>query len=123
MNRPANNSTSVKVVEGRKQGTATPAYGLAISATIDDRHPIDKEIRHVNEAMINWLRERRDEAYGVKLFFVAKKDQQDDILPWVEKLLTQDVDVRAYLLRLSELELYLIDPNTGEEREFNLTLT
>jgi hypothetical protein len=117
------NGSSIKVVEGRKGGTLLPSYGVAISVTINDAHPVEQEIRHVNEAMINWLRERRQSAYGIKLFFVARKADQDSVVEWVQRLLTQDVDVRQYLLKLKEMDMFLLDPETREERQFNMTLS
>src|SRR5580700_4371674 len=107
----------------RKAGTLLSTYGLAISVTIDDDRPIGDEIRHVNEAIINWLRERRHSARGLKLFFVAPAVDHDIVIAWVRRLLTKEVDVRPYLNKLRELDMFLSDPDTREERYFDVKLS
>ena len=111
-------NTSVKAIEAKRNGPGGPEFGVVISAAIDAVHPIDKEIRHVNESLINWLSSRQHTARSLTFAYTASSEKLDEIMSWTKRLLEQDFQWRSHLEGLEHVELKLIDPRTGTSRHF-----
>ena len=106
----------IRVNEGSK-GVFRRRYSLAISTVISQDNPIEQEIRHINEAMLNWVRKRRDRCEMLCLVFEAIPAEHDSILQSVLRLVEQDVDVKS-LLRSLSVRAVLLNPETEATREF-----
>jgi hypothetical protein len=113
-------NTSVKAIEGKRNGSRGPEYGAVISAVIDAAHPIDQEIRHVNESLINWLASRRHTARSLTFTYTAPAEKLDEIMSWTKRLLEQDFQWKSHVEGLERVELKLIDHRTGTTRHFVL---
>jgi len=94
-------------------------YALAITVIIDDLHPLDKEMRIINEHYINWLKRRGKDCEDLILAFTAPSDSTDAILTQYRRLLMQDVgDAKA--LAAMDITVLVVDSKTEEHREFKL---
>ena len=111
-------NTTVKAVEGKRNGSGGPEFGVVISAIIDTAHPVGQEIRHVNESLINWLSSRRQTARSLTFTYTAPPEKHDEIMSWTKRLLEQDFQWKSHLEGLEHVELKLIDPQTGTTRHF-----
>ena len=112
--------STLKAHEGSKRsGIFNKSYGLAINVTIDDEHPIEQEIRHVNECFINWLRNRGNQCGDLVLAFVAPPEIHDQIRDLVGKLLDQPLNMDAVISRL-DIRLGLFNSATGAVTEHSI---
>ena len=108
--------TRIKVTEGSR-GVFSKKYGLGISTVIDDENPIEKEIRHVNEAMINWFKSRGTKCGEMVFVFLSDPSLHDSIMAHIERLIDQDFEY-ANLAQAVSVEVVLGDMTGKECREF-----
>jgi hypothetical protein len=112
--------STLKAHEGCKRtGIFSKSYGLAINVTIDDQHPIEEEIRHVNECFVNWLRNHGKQCGDLVLAFVAPAAIHDQIRDLVGKLLDQPLEMDAVISRLN-ICLGLFNSATGAMTEHKI---
>lgn len=112
--------SSLKATEGsHRAGLFSRSYGIAINITIDDQHPLEAEIRHVNECLVNWLRKRGKQSKDLVLVFVAPVELHDQIRELVGKLLDQPLDMDRVISRLY-INLCLLDSVTAAVTEVEI---
>ena len=83
--------THVKACEGTRIVGNSERYGLSISTIINEANPITAEIRHINEAMVNWLRARKGQCESLTIVYGARPELQDDIVHETRRLVEQDL--------------------------------
>jgi hypothetical protein len=83
--------THTKVFEGSRTVGADHWYALAISTSIDSANPIESEIRHINEAIINWVRSRGPRCESLSILYRAATADVDQILSRTKDLMNQDI--------------------------------
>jgi hypothetical protein len=94
-------------------------YALAITVIIDDSHPLDKEMRIINEHYINWLKRRGKNCEDLILAFTAPPDSTDAILAQCRRMLMQDVGDEKTLAAM-DIAVLVVDPVTEEHKEYKL---
>ncbi len=99
----------MKVMEGsKKSGLFSKDYSLAITCVISAENPIDSEIRHVNEAMINWFNSRRKSCKAMVLVYLAEPAFHEAIVTRTSDMLNQNFEYTAIIQQL-KVELHLLD--------------
>ena len=86
---------------------------------VDAEHPIEEEIRHVNECFLDWLARRGEHCKQFVIAVEAAPEQNEKILEYCQLLLGQDLG-RENILENLETDLFLIDPNKKTEKHFKL---
>lgn len=115
--------SSVKAQEA--SGTKGPlglfgkTYALAITVIIDDLHPLEKEMRIINEHYINWLKRRGKDCDELILAFTAPSNSADAILTQCRRLLMQDVGDEKTLAAM-EITVLVVDAESEEHKEYKL---
>jgi hypothetical protein len=94
-------------------------YALAITVIIDDLHPLEKEIRVINEHYINWLQRRGKGCADFILAFTAPPNSADAILAQCRRLLMQDVGDEKVLAAM-EVTVVVVDAETENHKEYKL---
>ncbi len=94
-------------------------YGLAIQVVIDDLHPLEKEMRIINEHYINWHRRRGKDCHDLILAFTAPASSKDLIVSSCRRLLMQDVGDEKTLAAM-DVDLVVVDSETEETTEYKL---
>src|SRR5436190_16576176 len=94
-------------------------HALAITVVIDDLHPLEKEMRIINEHYINWLKRRGKDCDELILAFTAPPKSADAILAQCRRLLTQDVGDEKTLAAI-DITVLVVDAESEEHREFKL---
>ena len=94
-------------------------YALAITVIIDDLHPLDKEMRIINEHYINWHTRRGKACEDLILAFTAPSDSTDAILTQCRQLLMQDVGDEKTLAAM-DITILVVDSKTEEPKEYEL---
>ena len=107
--------TSVKAQEA----SSPEGFALALTVTIDQDHTVDREMRIVNEYLINWLRSRGSACQDLFLGFEADPAQHEEIIENCRRLLGQDLHMDDVLSKL-QTTVGLIDQQTGETRELEM---
>jgi hypothetical protein len=116
---PASYTSTVRFQEAYYQeGSAAKTYGLLINLVIDERHPIEKEIRHINQCFLEWLGRRGAAGARLAIFFEAAPALKDTILEHCKRLLMQDLEMETILQNLM-VDIFVIDPATRAETHFN----
>ncbi|BDI33516.1 hypothetical protein CCAX7_55670 [Capsulimonas corticalis] len=110
-------STSVTVMEASKRQLFSKGYMLAITAVIDNPYPLESEMRHVNEAMIQWLKSRKNAAWGLTFVFTASPQQETAIQLAISHLLLQDFEWKPQIDRLRDIRILLLDGVTKTSKE------
>ena len=113
-------NTTVKAHEGAKRAGFTKSYSLGVTAVINDEFSVESEIRHINEALINWLKRRKKSAAELAIIYTANPELTAEIVESTEKLIRQDFEWKPYVQNLRDVKLVIIDPATGTPREFSL---
>jgi hypothetical protein len=113
--------TTVKAAEGsRRAGLFGKAYGLAIDCTVGTVHPIEEEIRHVNEHFVMWLRQRGKQCTDLDFVFSAPKELHARIREQVGRVLNQPLQMDDIVSRL-DIQLTLIETTTGDITELKIS--
>ena len=94
-------------------------HALAITVVIDDLHPLEKEMRIINEHYINWLKRRGKDCDELILAFTASPNSVDTILDQCRRLLMQDVGDEKTLAAM-EITVLVVDAETEEHKEYKL---
>jgi hypothetical protein len=97
----------------------TKSYALAINVAIDAEHPLEEEIRHINECFLDWLRNRGKQCGELAFIFEAPAGLHEQIRDHIGKLLNQPLDMDEVISRL-DITLVLINPETGEDTELGI---
>ena len=95
-------------------------YAAAIWTSVDKDHPIESQIRLVNEVMIDWIRKRGNRAKNLGLIFIATTDDHATILQWTRKLVSQKFEFSEVLQKL-EIRVMLQEPGTQKFKEYQIT--
>ncbi|MBN2384561.1 hypothetical protein JXQ70_16935 [bacterium] len=110
----------MKVMEASKRsGLFSKSYALAIVTIIDENHPIESEIRHVNEAMINWFKSRGAKCITLMLTYTAASELHDAIIEQSTLLVNQDFEFNS-ILNVLEVSIALLDANGKLVKELEL---
>jgi hypothetical protein len=94
-------------------------YGLAITVLIDEWHPLEKEIRVVNEHYINWLKRHGKNCCDLILVFESPASSTEAILAQCRRLLKQDVGDDKTLAAM-DIEVGIVDSETKTETQYKL---
>ncbi len=94
-------------------------YGLAIQVIIDDLHPLEKEMRVINEHYVNWHRRRGRDCHDLILAFTAPGNLKDLIVSDCRRLLMQKVGDEKTLAAM-DVDLVVVDSETEEATEYKL---
>jgi len=92
---------------------------LAITVIIDDLHPLENEMRIINEHYINWLKRRGKDCDELILAFTAPPKSADAILAQCRRLLMQDVGDEKTLAAI-DITVLVVDAESEEHKEFKL---
>ena len=92
---------------------------LAINLVIDAQHPLEEEIRHINECFLDWLARRKSECKQLVIAFQAAPDQNQKLVELCQRLLQQDLGQETIIEKL-DVDLFLIDPAVQTEKHFKL---
>jgi len=112
--------SNLRVNEGSKSvGLSSVGYGLSLSTVIDVENPIESEIRHVNEAIVNWLNSRESACVDMALVFIASDVLHDEIVATVTRLFGQDIKCFQYLKNV-DIKLIVMDMIKKVSREFSI---
>jgi hypothetical protein len=101
------------------EGPAGKTYALLINLVIDEKHPIEEEIRHINQCFLEWLGRRGAASGRLAIFFEAAPALKDTIREHCERLLLQDLGMEAILQNLM-VDIFVLDPATQAETHFNV---
>jgi hypothetical protein len=116
-------TTSVKAQEasGPKGpfGLFGKSYALVISVTIDGLHPLEKEIRIINEHYVNWLKRRGKNCRDIVLGFTAPPHSEEAILDQCRRLLMQDIGDEMMLAAMN-VQVVVVNADSGESKEYQL---
>jgi hypothetical protein len=107
--------TTVKAQEA----SGPDGFGLGISLVIDEDHPVEKEMRIVNEYYINWLARRRTACRDLVMAFEAPPSEFEKIIAQCKLLLNQNLGMNEVVSKL-EITVELINLHTGETKELNM---
>ena len=105
----------VRLQEGTRTTANGIGYVLMMSTCIDDDHPIEEEIRHLNEALINWVRSRGDRSSVLVIVYAAAPALLDAILSATIRLMSQDIP-EASAFRSLDVNVTFID---GDGRRYH----
>ena len=94
----------------KKTGLFSKSYAISLTTVIDDENPIEDEIRHVNEAMLNWIGEYGKKCGTMIFVFTANEEDHQNILQNVNNLLNQDLDCSDIIKKL-EVNILLLNMN------------
>jgi hypothetical protein len=94
-------------------------HALMITVIIDESHPLEKEMRIINEHYVNWLKRRGKACEDVVLGFTAPPNSETAILNQCRSLLMQDVGDEKTLAALN-VEVVVVDADTKESKQFKL---
>ncbi len=94
-------------------------YGLAIQVIIDDEHPLEQEMRIINEHYINWHKRRGRGCHDLILAFTAPARLKDQIQSQCQRLLRQNVGEERTLAAM-DIDLAIVDSETEEVSEYKL---
>ena len=92
--------------EGVIEQDGAERYALTISTQLTSANPIETQIRHVNEAMLRWIRARGSECGRVIISVAAEQPQEQHITSWIIRLKNQNILERQLLEKLP-IELLL----------------
>ena len=95
------------------------SYALAITVIIDNAHPLDKEMRIINEHYINWLKSRGKDCQDLILAFTAPPNSADAILSQCRRLLMQDVADDKTLAAMN-VDVVIVDAETQIDTRYKL---
>jgi len=95
------------------------AYALAITVIIDDLHPLENEMRIINEHYINWLKRRGKACHELIIAFTAATNSTDSILARCRRLLMQDVGDEKTLAAM-DITILVVDAESEEHKEYKL---
>jgi hypothetical protein len=101
------------------EGPMAKTYALLINLVIDEEHPIEKEIRQINQCFLEWLGRRGATGRRLVIAFEAAPAWNDSIRERCEQLLLQDLGMDAITQNLMT-DIFIIDPATKAETHFNL---
>jgi hypothetical protein len=102
-----------------EEGRPARTYALGIMLVLDEQHPLEKEIRHINQCFLEWLGRRGTACERLVLTFEAATALKDTIREHCERLLMQDLGMEAIVQNLT-IDILIIDPATKAETHFNL---
>jgi hypothetical protein len=94
-------------------------YALMITVIIDDSHPLEKEMRIINEHYVNWLKRRGKGCEDLVLGFTAPANSAEAILTQCRRLLMQDVGNEKTLAAMN-IEVVVVDAGTEESKQYKL---
>jgi len=94
-------------------------YTLAITVIIDDSHPLDKEMRIINEHYVNWLKRRGKDCRDLIFAFTAPPHSDDAILSQCRRLLMQDAGDKKALAAM-EIDVVIVDAETQVDTHYKL---
>jgi len=103
----------------RKAGLFSKEYALSVLVNIDNEHPINEEIRHVNEAMIDWFKRHGKSCKDLILTFISDPTLHDEITENCEMLVNQDFEF-APLVQSLAVSIVLMDQNGKVVKELNM---
>lgn len=103
----------------RKAGWFSKEYALSVVVTIDNEHPIEQEIRHVNEAMIDWFKRHGKSCKDLLLTFVSDPALHDGITKNCEMLVNQDFEFTPLIQSLA-VSIVLMNQNGQIVKELNM---
>jgi hypothetical protein len=114
-------SVNAKEASGPKGpfGLFGKTYALAITVIIDDSHPLDNEMRIINEHYVNWLRRRGKDCHELILAFTTSPKLTDAILTQCQRLLLQAVGDEKTLAAM-DVTVLVVDIETDEHKEYKL---
>lgn len=90
-----------------------------ITVIIDDSHPLEKEMRIINERYVNWLKRHGKHCEDLVLGFTAPANSEEAILTQCRRLLMQDVGDDKTLAAMN-VDVVVVDASTGESKQFKL---
>ena len=112
--------STVQAQEGcRRADQPGKDCALGINLVIDSEHPIEEEIRHINESLLDWLAKRKGECKQMVIAVEAAPGQNEKILEHCQRLLQQDLGMDTVIQNL-EVTVFLIDAATKAEKQFKL---
>ncbi len=94
-------------------------YALAITVVIDESHPLEKEIRIINEHYIHWLNRRGKNCKDLVLGFTAPPNSEAAILAQCRRLLMQAVGDEKTLAAMN-VDVVVVNAESRESKEFKL---
>jgi hypothetical protein len=94
-------------------------YALGITVIIDNSHPLEKEMRIVNEHYVDWLKHRGKDCTHLVLGFTADPTLTDAILSQCRRLLMQDLGDEETVAAL-DVTVVIVDIETEEHKEYKL---
>jgi hypothetical protein len=94
-------------------------YALAITVVIDGSHPLEKEMRIINEHYINWLNRRGKHCEDLVLGFTAPPNFDAAILAQCRRLLMQDVGNERTLAAMN-VDVVVVNAESEESKEYKL---
>ncbi len=94
-------------------------YGMAVQVIIDDEHPLEQEMRIINEHYVNWHKRRGKECHDLILAFTAPGKLKDKIRSQCQRLLMQDIGEERTLAAM-DIDLAIVDSATEEVSEYKL---
>jgi hypothetical protein len=95
------------------------SYALAITVIIDDSHPLEKEMRIINEHYIEWLKRRGKNCVDFVLGFTAPPNSEEAILTQCRRLLMQDAGDEKTLAAMN-FNVVVVNSETEESKEYVL---
>ena len=90
-----------------------------ITVIIDDSHPLEKEMRVINEHYVNWLKRRGKQCEDLVLGFTAPANSEEAILNQCRRLLMQDAGDQKTLAAMT-VDVVVVDAKTEESKQFKL---
>lgn len=94
-------------------------YAAAISTGVDQENPIERQIRLVNEAMINWLRKRGERAKVLAFIYIVGLDEQTMVLNATQKLVSQKLEFQNLLQNIA-ISVLFQEPGSQELKQYEL---
>lgn len=98
------------------------SYALSVTATLDDQHPLEKEIKIINEQFINWLNRHGKQCKTLIIAFNAPHSLVDNIVSLSTELINQPLNHDDVMYDM-DIILGIIDPVSQELREFRAGLS
>ena len=95
------------------------SYALAITVVIDDEHPLDREMRIINEHYLNWLKRRGRNCHELILGFTAPPNSAEAILARCRRLLMQDAGDEKTLAAM-EVDVVIVDAESRADTHYKL---
>ena len=94
-------------------------YIAGFSTVVDPENPIEVVIRHVDEAIINWLEKRRAGAKKLAIVYETVPVEESKILDWTLQLVSQEFKYKD-LMRNLEIRIVFVEANGHIFKEFQL---